>query len=205
MKIMSSFLPTSLEKLIKELSKLPSIGQKTASRLAIHLLKQKDHDLLSFSDALKNLKKDIIYCSTCFNISESNPCAICTSDSRKKDTICVVQDFMDVFAIENTHEYKGLYHVLHGSISPIDGIGPNDIKIHELKDRIERSEHEITEIIIATNPNMSGEATAVYISNLLKPLNLKISRIGRGLPVGGDLEYADEMTLVRALEGRSSY
>lgn len=189
----------SLDKVAEELSKLPSIGRKTAHRIAMYLAKSPAEDVIRLSDALLQLKDKIKLCSICCNITESDPCNICESPKRNKFSICIVEEPGDVFAIEKTNEFKGLYHVLHGIISPLDGIGPEDIKVKELLMRL--SGH-IDEIILALNPSVEGEYTITYLSKLIKPLNIKISRIARGIPVGTDLEFADEITIAKAIEGR---
>ncbi len=195
-----SYYSPSIEKLIEAFEKLPSIGHKTAARLAFHILNSSDEDTKEFVDSIINAKKNLKYCSKCFNITDTDPCPICQNTSRNQDTICVVEDVRDVVAMEKTHEFKGLYHVLHGSISPMNGIGPDDIKIKELLSRL--MEGNIKEVILATNPRVEGEATAMYLSKLIKPLGIKVTRIAHGIPVGGDLEYTDEVTLSKALEGR---
>ena len=196
---MSYFSP-SIEKLIESFEKLPSIGHKTAVRLAFHMLDLNEQDTKDFIDSIINAKTNLKFCSQCYNISDSDPCPICNSPKRDSDVICVVEDVRDILAMERTHEFKGVYHVLHGSISPMNGIGPEDIKIKELLTRLQ--ENDIKEIIIATNPRVEGEATAIYLSKIIKPLGVKVTRIAHGIPVGGDLEYTDEVTLTRALEGR---
>ncbi len=196
---MSSYSP-SIEKLIESFEKLPSIGHKTAIRLAFHMLDMNDEEIKEFTDSIQEAKKKLKYCSTCFNISDTDPCPICSSQKRDHSTICVVEDVRDIMAMERTHEYNGVYHVLHGTISPMNGIGPEDIKIKELLNRIK--ENEIKEVIIATNPRVEGEATSIYIAKLLKAFNIKVTRIAHGIPVGGDLEYTDEITLMKAMEGR---
>lgn len=196
-----SYYSPSIEKLIESFEKLPSIGHKTAIRLAFHILDAGEEEVTEFIDSITNAKANLKYCSQCFNISDSDPCPICASPKRDHNIICVVEDVKDVIAMERTHEFKGTYHVLHGSISPMNGVGPDDIKIKELLNRIS-SNPDIKEIIIATNPRVEGEATAMYISKLLKPLGVKVTRIANGIPVGGDLEYTDEITLTKALEGR---
>ncbi len=196
-----SYYSPSIEKLIESFEKLPSIGHKTAIRLAFHILDAGEEEVTEFIDSITNAKANLKYCSQCFNISDSDPCPICASPKRDHNIICVVEDVKDVIAMERTHEFKGTYHVLHGSISPMNGVGPDDIKIKELLNRIS-SNPDIKEIIIATNPRVEGEATAMYISKLLKPLGVKVTRIANGIPVGGDLEYTDEITLAKALEGR---
>ena len=189
-----------LAKLIECFQKLPSIGPKTATRLALHILKMPLGDVENFSNALLEAKTKISYCETCFNISCSSPCEICSDNSRNKKIICVVSETKDLMAIEKTNEYHGLYHVLQGLISTIDGIGIEDIRIKELLFRI--NQNDIEEVILALNPSVEGEATSLYLNKLLKPFNIKITRIAFGLPMGAELEYADEMTLARALEGR---
>ena len=199
-----SYYSPSIEKLIEGFEKLPSIGHKTAVRLAYHILDASEEDVTEFINAITNAKANLKYCSQCFNISDTDPCPICGSPKRDKTIICVVEDVKDVIAMERTHEFKGVYHVLHGSISPMNGIGPDEIKIKELLSRIQ-GDNEIKEIIVATNPRVEGEATAMYISRLLKPLGVKVTRIAHGIPVGGDLEYTDEVTLTKALEGRHEF
>ena len=196
---MSSYSP-SIEKLIENFERLPSIGHKTAVRLAFHILDMNNEEIQEFTKAITNAKKNLKYCSICFNISDTDPCPICSNPKRDQSTICVVEDVRDIMAMERTHEYKGVYHVLHGTISPMNGIGPEDIKIKELLNRIR--ENEIKEVIIATNPRVEGEATSIYLSKLIKAFNIKVTRIAHGIPVGGDLEYTDEITLMKAMEGR---
>ena len=198
---MSVYSP-SIEKLIEGFEKLPSIGHKTAVRLAFHILNSSNEEIEEFISAIRNAKQNLKYCSKCYNISDTDPCTICSNPKRDESIICVVEDVKDVIAMERTHEFKGVYHVLHGSISPMNGIGPDDIKIKELLTRIQNSEIDIKEIIIATNQRVEGEATAMYLSKLIKPLGIKVTRIAHGIPVGGDLEYTDEITLTKALEGR---
>ena len=195
-----SYYSPSIEKLIEEFEKLPSIGSKTAARLAFYILNASKEETDEFISAIENAKENLKYCSKCYNISDTDPCEICDNALRDQSTICVVEDVRDVVAMERTHEFKGVYHVLHGSISPMNGIGPEDIKIKELLSRL--MEGSVKEIIIATNPKVEGEATAMYISKLVKPLGIKVTRIAHGIPVGGDLEYTDEVTLSKALEGR---
>ena len=199
-----SYYSPSIEKLIEGFEKLPSIGHKTAIRLAFHILDASDEEVTEFINSITNAKANLKYCSQCFNISDTDPCPICSSPKRDKTTICVVEDVKDVIAMERTHEFKGVYHVLHGSISPMNGIGPDERKIKELLKRIQENK-EIKEIIVATNPRVEGEATAMYISKILKPLGVKVTRIAHGIPVGGDLEYTDEITLTKALEGRHEF
>ena len=195
-----SYYSPSIERLIENFERLPSIGHKTATRLAFYMLNQNEEGINEFINSIVEAKKNLRYCSQCFNITDTDPCPICSSQKRDKQTICVVEDVKDIAAMEKTHEFKGVYHVLHGSISPMNGIGPEDIKIKELLERLE--DIDIKEIIIATNPRVEGEATAIYISKLIKPLGIKVTRIAHGIPVGGDLEYTDEVTLSKALEGR---
>lgn len=195
-----SYYSPSIEKLIEGFEKLPSIGHKTAIRLAFHVLNQTSEETNAFISSIINAKKNLKTCSKCFNISDTDPCPICENIKRDKTTVCVVEDVKDIVAMERTHEFKGLYHVLHGSISPMNGIGPEDIKIKELLERINLG--EIKEVILATNPRVEGEATAMYLSRLIRPLGIKVTRIAHGIPVGGDLEYTDEITLTKALEGR---
>jgi len=192
----------AVERAIHELSKLPGIGRKSAQRHVFYLLKASDDEVNDLAQALTELKSKVHYCSICFNITEHDPCPICKSERRNKSIICVVEEANDIVAFENTGEYKGLYHVLGGVLSPLDGVGPDDLRIKELLSRLDEN---IGEIILATNPNTEGEATAIYLAKLIKPLNIKLSRIARGIPVGADLEYADELTLARALEGRMDY
>ena len=196
-----SYYSPSIEKLIESFEKLPSIGHKTAQRLAFYMLDLSSEEAEEFTNSILNAKKNLHFCSKCFNISDTDPCNICSNPKRDSSVICVVEDVRDVIAMERTHEFNGVYHVLHGSISPMNGIGPDDIKIKELLSRI--MNEETKEIILATNPRVEGEATSMYISKLVKPLGIKVTRIARGIPVGGDLEYTDEITLTKALEGRS--
>ncbi len=191
----------SIEKLIEEFEKLPSIGHKTAVRLAFYVLNSPLENAEEFANAIVDARRNLKYCSICSNITDVDPCPICSNVKRDKDIICVVEDVRDIMAMERTHEYNGVYHVLHGSISPMNGVGPDDIKIKELLTRI--MDGNVKEIILATNPRVEGEATSMYISKLVKPLGIKTTRIARGIPVGGDLEYTDEITLTKALEGRS--
>ena len=195
-----SYYSPSIEKLIESFEKLPSIGHKTAVRLAFHMLDLNNDDTKEFIESIVNAKKNLKFCSKCFNISDTDPCPICSSPKRDSSEICVVEDVRDIMAMERTHEFKGVYHVLHGTISPMNGIGPEDIKIKELLERI--GNNNIKEVIIATNPRVEGEATAIYLSKLIKPMGIKVTRIAHGIPVGGDLEYTDEVTLMKALEGR---
>jgi recombination protein RecR len=189
----------SVEKAIAELSKLPGIGRKSAQRLVFYLLKRSTQEVQELANAFVDLKDKVNYCTICFNITESDPCHICTSEKRDRHTICVVEEANDVLALERTGEYRGLYHVLGGALSPLEGISPDDLRIKELMSRLNGT---IKEVIVATNPNTEGEATALYLEKLLKPQGVNLTRIARGLPMGGDLEYADEITLTRALAGR---
>lgn len=189
-----------LARLIDELTRLPGIGPKTAQRLAFHILNQPQADVSRLAESIVDARRRMTHCSVCYNITDVDPCRLCSSEARDKSTICVVEEPKDVVAMERSREYKGLYHVLHGSISPMEGIGPGDLKIKELLARL--SDGAVKEVILATDPNVEGEATALYIARLVKPLGIKVTRIAHGLPVGGDLEYADEVTLARALEGR---
>jgi recombination protein RecR len=195
-----SYYVAPLAKLIEEFSKLPGIGNKTAQRLAFFLLDMSLGDVEQLAGAIVSAKKNVKYCSVCYNIADSELCNICSNPKRDKSTICVVEDARDVVAMEKVKEFKGLYHVLHGAISPMEGIGPENIRIRELLTRL--GDNDVQELILATNPNIEGEATAMYISRLVKPLGVKATRIAHGIPVGGDLEYADEVTLMKALEGR---
>ena len=195
-----SYYSPSIEKLIQSFEKLPSIGNKTAARLAFYILNASEEETKEFVDSIINAKKNLKYCSKCYNISDTDPCMICANPKRDNTLICVVEDVRDIIAMERTHEFKGVYHVLHGSISPMNGIGPDDIKIKELLSRL--MDGQVKEVILATNPRVEGEATAMYLSKLIKPLGIKVTRIAHGIPVGGDLEYTDEITLTKALEGR---
>jgi recombination protein RecR len=192
-------LPDTLTRLIEELQRLPGIGPKGAQRLAFHILKTPREHTDRLIDALRDLKERVTYCSVCNNITDIDPCAFCRSDTRDRHVICVVEEPQNVTAIEKTREFKGLYHVLMGALSPLQGIGPDDLKIKGLLTRIGNG---VSEVILATNPNVEGEATAIYLARLLKPLGVKVTRIAMGVPVGSDLEYADEVTMHKALEGR---
>ena len=192
--------PKPLAKLINELSKLPGIGSKSAQRLAFHILALEDREAAQLAEAITTAKREMKYCSVCGNLTDEDPCAICSDSSRREDIICVVESPRDVMAMERIKEYNGLYHVLHGVISPMEGIGPEDINLKSLIQRLQAN--DVKELIIATNPNMEGEATAMYIARLIKPAGIKVTRIAHGIPVGGDLEYADEVTLLKSLEGR---
>ncbi|UJF33646.1 recombination mediator RecR [Paenibacillus hexagrammi] len=192
--------PEPIAKLIDAFSRLPGVGPKTAGRLAFHVLRMKEDDVLDFAKSLVNVKRNLHYCSVCCNITDIDPCRICQDKSRDASVICVVQEPKDLAAMERTREFEGYYHVLHGAISPMEGIGPDQIHIAELLKRL--SDEKVQELILATNPNIEGEATAMYLSRLVKSFGLRVTRIAHGLPVGGDLEYADEVTLTKALEGR---
>ena len=186
--------------LIEEFSKLPGVGRKTAQRLAFHVINMNMNDVEALSKAIVEAKKEIKYCSICYNITDKDPCSMCSNKNRDSSVICVVEDPRDVAAMERTKEFNGQYHVLNGVISPMDGIGPDMIRIKELIQRL--GNQDVSEIIMATNPTIEGDATAMYIARLLKPMGIKVTRIAHGLPVGGDLEYADEVTISKALEGR---
>ncbi|HBJ8650154.1 TPA: recombination protein RecR [Listeria monocytogenes] len=192
--------PEPITKLIDSFMKLPGIGPKSAARLAFYVLDMKEDDVLDFAKALVDAKRNLSFCSVCGHITDKDSCYICADTSRDRSVICVVQESKDVIAMEKMRDFHGLYHVLHGTISPMDGIGPEDINIPDLLKRLQ--DDTIEEVILATNPNVEGEATAMYISRLLKPSGIKVTRIAHGLPVGGDLEYADEVTLSKAMEGR---
>ncbi|MGH9749562.1 MAG: recombination mediator RecR [Candidatus Polarisedimenticolia bacterium] len=193
-----------LERLIERLRKLPGIGAKSAQRIAFHLLRQSHDDARALADAILEVKETIRLCSTCFNITDTDPCALCADEGRDRTGLCVVEEPNNLVAIEKSGQFRGLYHVLHGSIAPLRGIGPDDLKIAPLLERLRRTGDEggVREVILATNPNVEGEATAVYLSRLLKPLGVRVTRIALGLPVGSELEYADEVTVGKALEGR---
>ena len=202
-----STYPAPLARLVQELSKLPGIGEKTAARLAFHMLKGKKDDVFNLADSIAKLRKEMGLCRSCFGFSEVDPqsgetsvCTICRNPERDRQSICVVEDPSDLIAVERSQEFRGLYHVLHGTISPLDGIGPDALRIKELLVRI--NSEVVQEIIVATNPTMDGEATALYLSKVIKPLGIAVTRIARGLPMGGDLEYTDAVTLGKALEGR---
>jgi len=197
---MARFSP-SIAKLISELGKLPGIGSKSAQRLAFHLLSRPPEEVRALADAILSASQSTRLCSLCCNLTEQDPCEICSSPARDRSVICVVENPRDVAAMERIHEYRGLYHVLHGSISPMHGVGPDQIRLRELLARL-RSDESISEVILATNPTVEGEATALYLARLIKPAGIKTTRIAHGIPMGGDLEYADEVTLARAIEGR---
>jgi len=193
-------IPEPVSRLIDEFSRLPGIGPKTASRLTFFLLRAADDQATALADALRDLKARMRFCEVCFNITEASPCVVCRSDERSRQVICVVEEPLDVLAIERTRQFRGLYHVLHGAISPMEGIGPDDLKIRELVERV--GQGAVNEVILATNPSLEGENTAAFIQRKLTPYSVRVTRLARGLPVGGDVEYADEITLIRALEGR---
>jgi recombination protein RecR len=197
-----NYLSNSLQRAIEELAKLPGIGKKSAQRLVFYLLKLPRDEVIALAKSLVDVKDKASYCSVCFNITETNPCAICSNEKRDRSILCVVEEANDVMAFEKTGEYKGLYHVLGGTLSPLDGIGPDDLRIKELLSRLTKG---VNEVIMANNPNVEGEATALYLSKLIHPLGIKLTRIARGIPVGTDIEYADEITLTRALEGRINF
>ena len=197
----SSTIPRPVQSLIDELSLLPGIGPKTASRLTYFLLRQPPEQSKSLAEALVEMKERTRFCSICFNMTENDPCPVCSDEAREASVLCVLEEPLDVIAIEKTRVFKGRYHVLHGAISPVDDVGPDDLRIKELLNRLR--DNKVREVIIATNPSYEGEATAMYLQKQIAPLGLKVTRLARGLPVGGDLEYADETTLARALEGRS--
>lgn len=194
------FTAESIEQLAEQFAQLPGIGRKTAHRLALYIVKMQREEVVTLARALVNVKDKVRYCSVCSNITELDPCPICANAKRDRSVICVVEEPTDVLALERTNEFRGLYHVLGGALSPLDGIGPEELRIKELLHRINDS--KVDEVILALNPDVEGEATTLYISRLLKPLGMTISRIARGLPVGTDIEFADEATLSRALEGR---
>ncbi|HET8568144.1 MAG TPA: recombination mediator RecR [Candidatus Limnocylindria bacterium] len=197
---MTQALARPLARLIDELAKLPGVGPKTAQRLAYHILRTSPADADALAAAVRAVKTDLRYCQTCFNIAESDPCGVCSADDRDRSVVCVVEEPLDVLAVERTGLFKGTYHVLHGAISPVNGVRPDDLRIRELAERVRRG--GIAELILATNPNLEGEATAMYIAQSLNGAGVKVTRLARGLPIGGDLEYADELTVSRALEGR---
>lgn len=194
--------PEPIAKLIDSFTKLPGIGIKTATRLAFHVINMPEEDVTGFAQALISAKRDLRFCSICGNLTEADPCLICTDTTRDQTTVLVIADVKDLMAIENAGEYRGLYHVLHGVLSPLAGIGPDDINIDSLVTRLQRHE-EIQEVIVAMNANAEGEATAMYLSRLLKPAGIKVSRLATGLSVGSDIDYADEITLIKAVEGRT--
>jgi len=192
----------SVERLIAELTRLPGIGRKTAQRLAFWILKIRKEDARRLAQAIVDVKEKVVRCSICSNITETDPCGICSDPKRDQSMICVVEEANDILALERSGEYRGLYHVLEGALSPIDGVGPEKLRFKELLTRLKSG---VSEVIIATNPNVEGEATAVYLSRVIKPLDIRVTRIARGLPVGSDLEYADQNTLAKALKGRQDF
>ena len=194
------YYPEPIARLLDALQKLPGVGPKTAQRLTFFLLKQPAAEVSALSEAIARVKSQIVHCGTCFNVTDQDPCRICRDPARDARTLCVVEEPNDLLAVERTGEYRGRYHVLMGALSPLDGIGPEDLRVRELLARLEKD--PVEEVILATNPNVEGEATAIYLAKLIKPLGPRVTRIARGLPVGGDLEYADEVTLSKALEGR---
>ncbi len=198
-------LPKSLKNLIEEFSKLPGIGPKSAQRLAMHLLKSPHSKIEPLGKAVLGLKEGVVFCGKCWNLGDTDPCSICEDLSRDRSKICVVEEVLDAAAIEKTREFGGLYHVLHGVLSPVDGVGPEELKIAALVERVRESGGEVTELVLATNPSLEGEATALYIQKQLVGIDLKITRIARGLPTGGDIEYSDDLTLSRALNGRTDF
>ncbi len=193
-------LPEPLTRLVEQLQKLPGIGAKGAQRLAFHVLRTPREDAERLCDAIRDVKERVTYCSVCNNITDVDPCPYCTSDSRDRRLICVVEEPQNVSVVEKTREFKGVYHVLMGALSPLHGVGPDDLKVKGLLERVGAG--GVTEVILATNPNVEGEATALYLARLLKPLGVRVTRIAMGIPVGSDLEYADEVTMTRAMEGR---
>ena len=195
------YYPKPLARLIEELERLPGIGPKSAQRLAFHILERPEDEVRELADAITDVKQSIRYCSQCFNFTDTDPCAVCADERRDHSVVCVVAEPRDVIAMENTGEYRGVYHVLHGLISPLDNVGPEQLRIAGLIDRVRAG--GVKEIIIATNPVVEGEATATYLAGVLKPLGVKVTRIALGLPVGGDLDYADQLTITRALQGRT--
>ncbi len=195
----------TLERAIEELARLPGMGRKSAQRLAMHLLKQDEQRVMQLAETLVNLKKKIRYCGTCYNITDEDPCAICRSEKRTANIVCVVEEPRDVYVIEKTNEFRGRYHVLGGVISPLDSVGPDDIRIKELVKRVSSDEEEIEEIILALNPDAEGEATSYYINKMIKPFGVKITRIAHGIPMGTELEYIDDATLSKAFSGRNVF
>lgn len=193
------FYPVSIEKLIDEFAKLPGIGHKTAQRLTLHVLNLPQEEVTEFAEALIKARGTLKFCSQCGNFTDKDPCSVCSNPSRDQGVICVVEQPRDIMSIEKIKDFNGVYHVLHGNISPMQGRGPSDIRIREL---VARMHTDVKEVIVATNPTIEGEATAMYIARVLKPLDIKVTRIASGMPVGGDLEYADEVTLMKAMEGR---
>lgn len=198
--MVNSLFAKPIMQLIRDFAKFPGIGEKTATRLALYILKSSDDDAFSLSSSILAVKQKIKLCSICYNITEDDPCAACSSESREKDVLCVVEGPQDLAAIEKTGDYRGGYHVLHGALSPLDGVGPDDLNIQNLIERVKKE--SVREVIVATNPKVEGEATALYISKVLKPFNVKVTRLAQGLPIGGELEYYDEATVSKSFEGR---
>lgn len=202
-------LPKSIKNLIEEFSKLPGIGPKSAQRLAMHLLKSPHSKIEPLGKAVLGLREGVVFCETCFNIADKSPCAVCSNDARDRFKICVVEEVLDAAAIEKTGEYDGVYHVLHGVLSPVDGVGPEELKITELVRRVGElaasGGREKVEVILATNPSLEGEATALYVQKQLREFDVRVTRLARGLPTGGDIEYSDDLTLSRAMKGRGEY
>jgi recombination protein RecR len=197
---MAAVTPQPVTRLIEAFAQLPGIGPKTASRLTFYLLRRPAEQAEALASALQDLNRKTTFCHQCYNITVEDPCTVCQDEGRDRSIICVVEEPLDVLAIDRTAEYRGLYHVLHGAISPVEGIGPDELRIDELTARLR--DHPVQEVLLATNPNLEGEATAMYIARLIQPLGIRVTRLARGLPVGGDLEYADAVTLGRALQGR---
>ncbi len=203
---MTAFLPKSIQKLIEEFSRLPGVGPKSAQRMAMHLLYSPESRVQQLSEAVSSLKKGLEFCKFCWNIAEGDRCLVCLDQARNQHQICVVEEVLDVVALEKTFEFRGVYHVLHGVLSPVDGIGPDQLKVQALVNRLDLVEDKSQiEVILATNPSLEGETTAMYLMRLLKPMGVRVTRIARGLPAGGDLDYADEMTLSKAMQGRHDY
>lgn len=192
-----------IHQLVKKLARLPGVGEKTASRLALHILRSSKEEAYDLARSIVNVKEKITFCTICYNLTDENPCKICKDEKRDKETICVVEEPGDLMALENSGEFKGTYHVLLGVISPLDGMTPDDIKIQELLGRLKNG--QVKEVIVATNPTTNGNATALYLSKLIKPLGIKVTRIAQGIPIGGDIEYTDEVTLKKAMEGRKDF
>ena len=195
-----SIFAESIHNLIHELSKLPGIGQKTATRLSLYIIRISKEDAYKLTECIKKVKEEITFCSTCYNLTDKNPCNICSNSQRQNDVICVVEESGDLISIEKTKQFNGKYHVLYGVLSPLNNIGPDDLKINELMVRLKKGETK--EVIIATNPNAEGEATALYLANLIQPMGIKVTRIAQGIPTGGDIEYVDQVTLTKSLKGR---
>jgi recombination protein RecR len=192
-----------INQLIRRLARFPGVGEKTASRLALYILRCSKEEAVDLAKSIINVKEKITLCATCYNLTDQNPCIICKNEKREKEVVCIVEEPGDLMALEGSGEFRGGYHVLHGVISPLDGVNPDDIRIKELMERLKRD--QIKEVIIATNPTTNGNATALYLSKLIKPLGVKVTRIAQGIPIGGDIEYTDEVTLKKALEGRRDF